>query len=147
MATSALYRPGPLNIKAHEEYIKNKFNPKGRQYAHEILEPLLENTNGVLIFQEQLMFIANKIGGMTLGEGDTLRKVMDGAGKLILKKIEGKILTEEEENSKKYKDYQELWKKFIDGAKTKGLSEEDVDKIESWLIKYLGYSFDELIRY
>ncbi len=141
--TSALYRPGPLNIKAHEEYIKNKYEPTKRQYAHPILAPLLEDTNGVLIFQEQLMFIANKIGGLSLGEGDNLRKVMDGAGKIILKKLEGKELTEEDIKNKNYIAYNDLWPKFINGAKGKGLSDEDVQKIESWLIKYLGYSFNK----
>lgn len=142
VAANALYRPGPMGIKAHEEFIKNKFHPDKRQYAHKILAPLLEKTNGVLIYQEQLMFIANQIGGMSLGEGDNLRKAMDGAGKIISKKLEGKNLTDDEENNKNYKSYKELWKKFIDGAKSKGLSEDDVEKIESWLIKYLGYSFN-----
>lgn len=147
VAANALYRPGPMGIKAHDEFIKNKFNPEKRQYAHSILEPLLEKTNGVLIYQEQLMFIANKIGGMTLGEGDNLRKAMDGAGKIISKKLEGKTLSEDEENNKNYKSYKELWKKFIDGAKKEGLSEEDVEKIESWLIKYLGYSFNKCLSF
>ena len=142
VAANALYRPGPMGIKAHEEFIKNKFEPKKRTYAHDILAPLLEKTNGVLIYQEQLMFIANQIGGMSLGEGDNLRKAMDGAGKIISKKLEGKELTEDEENNKNYKSYKELWRKFIDGAIAKGLSVEDVEKIESWLIKYLGYSFN-----
>lgn len=143
VAANALYRPGPMGIGAHEEFIKNKFNPKSRVYAHKILAPLLEDTNGVLIFQEQLMFIANKIGGMSLGEGDNLRKAMDGAGKIISKKLDGRTLTEDEEKNKNYKTYKELWKKFIDGAKTNGLSEEDVAAIESWLIQYLGYSFNK----
>ena len=142
VAANALYRPGPMGIKAHEEFIKNKFEPNKRTYAHNILAPLLEKTNGVLIYQEQLMFIANQIGGMSLGEGDNLRKAMDGAGKIISKKLEGKELTEDEDNNKNYKSYKELWRKFIDGAIAKGLSVEDVEKIESWLIKYLGYSFN-----
>ncbi len=147
VAANALYRPGPMGIKAHEEFIKNKFNPDNRQYAHRILEPLLADTKGVLIYQEQLMFIANQVGGMTLGEGDNLRKAMDGAGKIISKKLDGKELSEDEENNKNYKSYKELWKKFIEGAKEKGLSEGDVGKIESWLIKYLGYSFNKCLSY
>jgi DNA polymerase III alpha subunit len=147
VAANALYRPGPMGIKAHEEFIKNKFEPKKRTYAHDILIPLLEETNGVLIYQEQLMFIANQIGGMSLGEGDNLRKAMDGAGKIISKKLEGKELTEDEENNKNYKSYKELWRKFIDGAIAKGLSVEDVEKIESWLIKYLGYSFNKCLSF
>lgn len=142
VAANALYRPGPMGIGAHDEFIKNKFKPEERQYAHEILKPLLENTNGVLIFQEQLMFIANQIGGMSLGEGDNLRKYMDGGSSIIKKKLEGAELVEKELNDKNYKGYLDLWAKFIKGAKAKGLSEEDIESIESWLIQYLGYSFN-----
>lgn len=142
VAVNALYRPGPMSIGAHEEFIKNKFNPEGRAYAHPSLAPLLENTNGVLIYQEQLMFIANKLGGLTLGEGDNLRKYMDSAGKIISKKVNGEKLSEDELKNKNYKGYIELWNKFIEGAKTKGLSEKEVSQIEDWLIKYLGYSFN-----
>ncbi len=140
-AVSAMYRPGPLDLK--DEFIRNKFHPKERTYAHKALIPLLEETNGILIFQEQIMFIAHHIGGMTLGEGDNLRKVMDNGSKIIAKKLRGETLTEDEENNKSYKSYKELWKKFIDGAVAKGLSAEDVTSIESWLIKYLGYSFNK----
>lgn len=142
VAANALYRPATMAIGAHEEYIKNKFNPDERKYAHPILAPLLEETNGVLIYQEQLMFIANKIGGMTLGEGDNLRKAMDSGKEIIGKKLAGRTLTEKEEENKSYKSYKELWKKFVQGAKDKGLSDKDVAAIESWLIAYLGYSFN-----
>lgn len=143
VAANSLYRPGPMNIGAHTEYIKNKFNPNDRTYAHPALAPLLEETNGVLIYQEQLMFIAEQIGGMNKGEGDNLRKYMDSAGKIIAKKLAGQELDEEEKKNKNYKGYVELWGKFIEGAKTKGLSEEEVGRIEDWLIKYLGYSFNK----
>ena len=146
VAANALYRPGPMNMKpigAHEQFIINKFNPNKRKYAHKSLKPLLEETNGVLVFQEQLMFIAHEIGKMSLGEGDNLRKVMDNSGKLIAKKLQNIPLTEDEENNKHYKDYVKLWHKFIDGAKSNGLSEDDVQAIESWLVEYLGYSFNK----
>lgn len=143
VAANALYRPGPMEIGAHEEFVRNKFNPQSRKYASPALAPLLEETNGVLIYQEQLMFIANKLGGLTLGEGDNLRKAMDGAGKILKKKLNGDELTEDELNNKNYKNYKELWAKFIEGAKQSGLSENDVSNIESWLAKYLGYSFNK----
>jgi DNA polymerase-3 subunit alpha len=142
VVTTSLYRPGPMGIGAHDEYIRNKFYPEQRSYVHPILKPLLEDSNGVLVFQEQLMFMANEIAGMSLGEGDNLRKVMDSSNKIIKKKSEGEKLTEEEENNKNYKQYKELWAKFIDGAKAKGLNESEVAAIEEWLIKYLGYSFN-----
>lgn len=143
VAANALYRPGPMEIKAHEEFVKNKFNPKDRTYASPALAPLLEETNGVLIYQEQLMFIANKLGGLSLGEGDNLRKAMDGASSILKKKLNGDVLSESEEKNKNYKSYQELWSKFINGAKKSGLSDQDVNNIESWLAKYLGYSFNK----
>ncbi len=142
-AANSLYRPGSLGMGAHIEFIQNKFNPEKKTYVHELLAPLLEETNGVLIYQEQLMFIAKEIGGMDEGDGDNLRKYMDSASKIIAKKLRGDILTEDELKNKNYKNYIDLWKKFIDGAKTKGLSEEEVTKIEDWLIKYLGYSFNK----
>jgi DNA polymerase III subunit alpha len=142
VAANALYRPGPMGIGAHEEYIKNKLRPDKTEYAHPLLRPILEKTNGVLIYQEQLMFIAKEIGGLSLGEGDNLRKYMDAAGKTISKQLIGEKLTEAEENNKSYKGYKDLWKKFISGAKKKGISEKDVQKIEEWLVKYLGYSFN-----
>ena len=143
VAANALYRPGPMEIKAHEEFVKNKFNPKDRTYASPALAPLLEETNGVLIYQEQLMFIANKLGGLSLGEGDNLRKAMDVASSILKKKLNGDVLSESEEKNKNYKSYQELWSKFINGAKKSGLSDQDVNNIESWLAKYLGYSFNK----
>lgn len=142
VAATALYRPGPMKLKAHEDYISNKFKPNSVKCVHPLLEPLLKDTKGVLIYQEQLMFIASELGGLTKGEGDNLRKVMDGVGNIILKKLEGQTLTDEEENNKAYKTYKELWSKFIDGMKSKGVSESDAEKIEAWLIKYLGYSFN-----
>jgi len=145
VAANALYRPGTMSIKAHEEFVKNKFNPKQRTYASPALAPLLEETNGVLIYQEQLMFIANKLGGLTLGEGDNLRKAMDGASHILKKKLNGDDLTDDESNNKNYKSYKVLWAKFIDGAKKSGLSDSDVENIESWLAKYLGYSFNKCL--
>jgi DNA polymerase-3 subunit alpha len=145
VAANALYRPGPMGIGAHEEYIQNKLHPDKTAYVHPLLRPILEKTNGVLIYQEQLMFIAKEIGGLSLGEGDNLRKFMDAAGKTISKQLSGEKLSEAEENNKSYKGYKELWGKFIAGAKQKGISEGDVKNIEEWLIKYLGYSFNRCL--
>jgi DNA polymerase III subunit alpha len=142
VAANALYRPGPMGLKAHEEYIKNKKYPEDISLVHSCLEPLLKETNGVLIFQEQLMFIAHELGGMSLGEGDNLRKVMDKASKIIKKKLSGEKLESKELKNKSYKQYLELWDKFKQGCKNKGLKDNEVKKIEEWLVKYLGYSFN-----
>jgi DNA polymerase III alpha subunit len=142
VAANSLYRPGPMGVGAHEEYIRNKKDPSAINPVHELLEPLLRDTNGVLIFQEQLMFIAHELAGMTLGEGDNLRKVMDKASKIIKKNLSGDELDEKEKNDKSYKSYLELWDKFKEGCKNKGLNEREINNIEEWLVKYLGYSFN-----
>jgi len=141
IAANALYRPGPMGIKAHEEYIKNKFHPEDIKYIHPALEPILSKTNGVLVYQEQLMFIAHEIGGMSLGEGDMLRRYMDKASSAIMKKTAGEVLNKKEEDN--YKEFEKYWNKFLEGAVRKGYNVGEVDRIKDWVIKYLGYSFNK----
>ena len=141
VAANALYRPGPMGIGAHEEYIKNKFNPQGISYVHPALETTLSDTNGVLIYQEQLMFLANKIGGMSLGEGDQLRRYMDKASSAIAKKSSGDEMTSKDEAN--YAEFEKYWNKFLDGASKQGYKVEEIDIVKDWVIKYLGYSFNK----
>ena len=143
VAANALYRPGPMGIGAHEEYIKNKFNPEDIKYVHPALDNILKKTNGVLIFQEQLMFLAHEIGGMSLGEGDMLRRYMDKASSAIAKKSSGESLTKKEEEN--YIEFDKYWNKFLDGASKNGYKKEEVDVIKDWVIKYLGYSFNRCL--
>ena len=146
VACNALYRPGPMNIGAHYEYANNKFDPEGIEYPHESFKSILEETNGVLVFQEQLMFAASKIGAMNLGEGDMLRRAMDKASKIIDKEVRGEKLEEEEKNNKSYKSFLLYWNQFLDGAEKKnGYKKEEIDKIKGYLIKYLGYSFNKCL--
>jgi DNA polymerase-3 subunit alpha len=140
-AANALYRPGPMGIGAHEEFIKNKFNPENIKYVHPALETILRETNGVLIYQEQLMFLANKVGGMSLGEGDMLRRYMDKASSAIMKKSSGETLNKKEQDN--YIEFEKYWNKFIDGAVKNGYKADEVDVIKDWVIKYLGYSFNK----
>lgn len=145
VAANALFRPGPMGINAHTEYIHNKFNPKEASLPHPALEPILAETNGVMIFQEQVQFIANQIGGMSLGDGDMLRRYMDKAAKIITKTINGDELTDKEEKDKDYQSYLKYWDKLLKGAAEQGHSEKDVNKIKDYMIKYLGYSFNKCI--
>ncbi len=145
VATTSLYRPGPMGVNAHTDYIKNKFHPDQIEYVNDKLAPLLKNTKGVLIYQEQLMFIAKEVGGMTLGEGDNLRKVMDKASKIIGRASAGEELSEKEKNDKNYKEYLKLWEKFKEGAKNLGYEDSEIKDIEAWLVKYLGYSFNKCL--
>jgi len=143
VACNALYRPGPMGIGAHEEFITNKFNPEKIKLVHPALESILKETNGVLVFQEQLMFIADKIGGMGLGKGDMLRRYMDKASKIIARNSAGEKLTESEQKNRNWIGFQEYWNMFLQGAEAQGYNKEEVDKIKDWVIQYLGYSFNK----
>ena len=142
VACNALYRPGPMGIGAHEEFVRNKFSPDDIKYIHPSLEPILSKTNGVLVFQEQLMFIAHEIGGMTLGDGDYLRRFMGNSGDLIQKDLQGLTLTKEEEGNYNYQNFKKYWGMFVDGAKNQGYSNQEVESLKAYLLKYLGYSFN-----
>ena len=72
----ALYRPGPLNNGLHTEYAERKHGRKPVTYPHPSLEPILNSTYGVMVYQEQVMQIAVAMAGFSMGEADTLRKAM-----------------------------------------------------------------------
>ncbi len=76
IAMGALYRPGPLDAGMVDEYIDRKHGKKVVTYAHEKLEPILKDTYGVIVYQEQVMRIARDLAGFTLGEADVLRKAV-----------------------------------------------------------------------
>jgi DNA polymerase III alpha subunit len=144
-ACNALYRPGPMSIGAHTEYKVNKFNPNEIKYIHPSLSPILGETRGVMIYQEQLMFIASRIGGMSLGDGDNLRRGMDKAGNLIAKEASGTPLSADEKEGKDYQYFLKYWNMFLEGAIKNGLTPEELEDIKKYLIKYLGYSFNKCL--
>ena len=74
IAMNALYRPGPM--ARIDEYIARKRDPKRVTYDHPLLEPILKGTYGIIVYQEQVMQIANVLAGFSLGEADVLRKAM-----------------------------------------------------------------------
>lgn len=76
MALVALYRPGPLNQGMHTEYAERKHGRKPVQYPHPDLEDILAGTYGIIVYQEQVMQIAVRMAGYSMGEADTLRKAM-----------------------------------------------------------------------
>jgi DNA polymerase-3 subunit alpha len=73
---NALYRPGPLDAKMIDTYIDCKHGRRQIEYVHPILEEILKETYGVIVFQEQVLKIARELAGFTLGEADILRKAM-----------------------------------------------------------------------
>jgi len=84
MALVALYRPGPLNAGMHIQYAERKHGRKPVTYPHEDLEDILRSTYGILVYQEQVMQIASRMAGYTMGEADLLRQAM---GKKIREKL------------------------------------------------------------
>ena len=116
----ALYRPGPReNISS---YIKRKKGAEKITYLHPLLEPILKDTYGIIIYQEQIIEILKVIGGFTYSEADTIRRAMS-------KKKENIIL-----------DYR---KKFIDGSVKQGLNENISNQIYDLVLKFANYGFNK----
>jgi len=73
---NALYRPGPLGSGMIDDFIQRKHGAKRIRYEHPLLEPILKDTYGVIVYQEQVMQIASAMAGYSLGESDLLRRAM-----------------------------------------------------------------------
>jgi DNA polymerase-3 subunit alpha len=119
---NALYRPGPLDSKMTDEYIDRKRGLKEIQYVHPLLEPILKETFGVIVFQEQVLKIASDLAGYSLGKADILRKAM---GK---KKAELMVQQREE---------------FNKGCKGKGIKQEKADRIFDLMATFGRYGFNK----
>lgn len=145
-AANALFRPGPMGIGADKEFIRNKFSPESISYIHPIMEKVLSETNGVMVFQEQVQFLAKEIAGFDYGKGDMLRRYMDKGSRFIAKVNMGEELTEEDKKDRKYGDYEKFlgyWEQFMDNAKEQGFQEHELKLIQEYMLKYLGYSFNK----
>ena len=119
-ATIALYRPGPMeNISL---YLENRAHRDQIVYDHEDLIPILKDTYGIILYQEQIMQIAQKMAGFSLAKADILRKAM---------------------SKKKLKDLQQLEKEFTQGALAKGYKEEVVHKVYALILKFANYGFNK----
>src|SRR5690348_7302472 len=120
VAVNALYRPGPMeNIP---RYIAVKHGNEGPEYMHPDLEPILEETQGIIIYQEQVMEIAKVLSGYSLGSADLLRRAM---GKKIKSEMEAQR------------------KQFIDGAKAHGVNDRLAEYIFEQVAKFAGYGFNK----
>jgi len=120
IAINALYRPGPMeNIP---RYIAVKHLEEKPDYLHPSLEPILVETHGIMIYQEQVMRIAQVLSGYSLGAADLLRRAM---GKKIKSEMEAQRQA------------------FIDGAKANGVSERLAEHIFEQVAKFAGYGFNK----
>ncbi|MCL4397555.1 DNA polymerase III subunit alpha [Patescibacteria group bacterium] len=119
-AMVALYRPGPLEIIP--DFVKAKRHPELVRYLHEDLKPILEETYGFIIYQEQAMEIAHAMGGYTMAEADGFRKAI-GKKKPELMKVEGE--------------------KLKAGMVKNGYSGDLADKIFALIEKFAAYGFNK----
>ena len=115
IAIVALYRPGPLGSGMTEDFVQRKQDPSLVAYPHEKLEPVLNDTLGVIVYQEQVMLISQILGGFTLPEADKLRKAMGKKKMDIIDALEEKFLNGAKERNFDVKLAQNLYnsiKKF-----------------------------------
>ncbi|MDR2346158.1 MAG: DNA polymerase III subunit alpha [Planctomycetaceae bacterium] len=122
IATLALYRPGPLEGGMVDQYVDVKHGRKPAVYDHDVMKEILSETNGVMVYQEQIMRILNRLGKIQLGNTYSCVKA-------ISKKKEDQI--------GKYRT------QFIDGAIENGLQREKADEIFELIIKFAGYGFNK----
>ena len=119
----ALYRPGPLGSGMAEDFISGRHGKRTAQVLHPLMEPIVADTYGVILYQEQVMQIVSALGGFTLGEADILRRAM---------------------GKKKAKLLDSMKEKFQAGAeKLHGISRELSDKIFALLQHFAGYGFNK----
>jgi DNA polymerase-3 subunit alpha len=91
IAILALYRPGPMQFIP--TYIKRKHGQETVEYDHPLLEPILKETNGIIVYQEQIQQAAQKLAGFSLGEGDILRRAMGKKKPEVMDQQRGKFVT------------------------------------------------------
>ena len=120
IALNALYRPGPMAYIP--QFVESKWGRQAIEYPDPSLKAVLEETYGVIVYQEQVMQVAQIIGGYSLGQADLLRRAMSK------KKVD--VMAKEKA-------------RFIEGAKTKGFKEADADRIFEILVPFAGYGFNK----
>ncbi len=120
VAALALYRPGAMDYI--DNYIRRKEGKEKINYIHPSLEPILKPTYGIIIYQEQIMQIARKLAGYTLGEADILRRA-------ISKKKESILLNEKP--------------KFIEKSISNGYTKETAEEIYNLILKFANYGFNK----
>ena len=126
VAVLALYRPGPMGMNAHNDYADRKNGRQAVKPIHpELEEPLREilaETHGLIVYQEQIMFIAQKVASYTMGKADALRKAM---GKKKLEVLEAE------------------YKGFYEGMTANGFSEGAVKALWDTILPFAGYAFNK----
>ncbi|MEH2082956.1 MAG: DNA polymerase III subunit alpha [Nostoc sp.] len=114
----ALYRPGPLDAGLIPKFINRKHGREKIDYQHQILESVLDETYGIMVYQEQIMKIAQDMAGYSLGQADLLRRAM---------------------GKKKVSEMQKQREKFVDGAAKNGVQKKVADELFEQMLKFAEY--------
>ncbi len=122
IAVLALYRPGPLESGMVDDYIAVKHGLKRASYAFKELEPILKDTYGVIVYQEQVMQIVQIVGGFTLGGADLVRRAMGKKKREILDKLKSE---------------------YLEGAKRQGFDTKKADDLFELILKFAEYGFNK----
>jgi DNA polymerase-3 subunit alpha len=122
VAILALYRPGPLDSGMAEEYIKRKHGKEKIRYLHPLLETILKDTYGVIVYQEQVMQIAQVLGGYSMGDADILRRAMG-------KKDPEEMAAQRE--------------RFVEGAQKKTIDARSATEIFDQMETFARYGFNK----
>ena len=122
VALLALFRPGPLDSGMHDEFVNRKNGKVPVTYPHKLLEPVLSETYGVILYQEQVMESARVLAGYSLGQADILRRAM------------GKKQVEEMDKQRTI---------FVNGCKNNNIKEDLANKIFNLIETFAGYGFNK----
>jgi len=121
-ALNALYRPGPIQGGMIDDFIDRKHGRKKIEYELPELKEILEETLGVIVYQEQVMQIANRMAGYSLGEADLLRRAM---------------------GKKKPEEMAKQRERFVEGAVQRGFPQKKIEKIFDLMAQFAGYGFNK----
>tara|TARA_Y100001968_G_scaffold101297_1_gene91200 strand:- start:2903 stop:6418 length:3516 start_codon:yes stop_codon:yes gene_type:complete len=118
----ALYRPGPLDAGLIPKFINRKHGKEHIDFPHQLLKPILSETYGIMVYQEQIMKIAQDLAGYSLGQADLLRRAM---------------------GKKKVSEMQRHRTQFVDGAIKNGVAELVADKLFDQMVLFAEYCFNK----
>src|SRR5262249_6958984 len=122
IAMVALYRPGPMDLI--EEFVNRKHGRAPIAYEHPLMERHLQETYGIMVYQEQVMRLAAELAGLSLGEADTLRKAMG--------KKDRELMAQQRE-------------KFVAGCKANKIDTKKAERIWDLIEKFAGYGFNKCL--
>ncbi|MCD6432996.1 MAG: DNA polymerase III subunit alpha, partial [Sulfurimonas sp.] len=120
IAVLALYRPGPMESGMLDSFVERKHGREAIEYTFDIMEPILKNTYGVIVYQEQVMQIVQNVGGFSLGYSDIIRRAMG-----------------------KKKDMATYNAEFSEGAAKQGHPYDEASKLFDLIEKFAGYGFNK----